>query len=387
MPAKKNHYQILGVSRLATADQIKRRYRLLARKYHPDVAVNKDDARQVFIEINDAYQTLSNPDKRIIYDASLDKEFLNYQSRVHTASKTRTAGQSQRTSYNTIYTRNDDIHGSDPAEEALKKVREAESAFISHQFRQAISAARLAIRFDRNNIRAHIILGDIYRIQGLVDDAIARYTAALQLDPRNMDVQLKLDRLMRNQMSSYGYVSSDRPSVYLMITLISAWLLAISTLLFIKYVPGTPIPWLRDNLPVVGNWSGNLIIALFAVGFFVGFLLSLHNKINPLDEELFFQGVKSPGAPPASYPIGLILLIFNVFNFYLAAAVYTIIGLAQDSISKSVFSALSAVVGCMVLCALMYPIGASQVMLFGGNMVFPGLLIGWMIGDMFRPAW
>lgn len=386
MPVKKNYYQILGVSRLATADQIKRRYRFLARKYHPDVAENKETARQLFIEINDAYQTLTNPDKRMIYDASLDKEFLNYQSRVHTASK---AGSTQRqsTNYNTTYTRNDDIKVANPFEEAQKKVREAESAFITHQFKQAISACKQAINLNRKNVKAHIILGDIYRVQGYDEQAIAMYTVALQLDPRNVDVQMKLDRLARKQMDQYGYTTSDKPSVYLTISLIFGWLLVLSALLYIKYVPGTPLPWFQESLKFVSSWSLNLIFGMLALGFLVGFLLSLHNKINPLDEELFFQGIKSPGSPAASYPIGLVLLIFNVFNFYLAAAIYTIIGLAQDSISKSVFSALSAVVGCVVLCAIAYPTGTSQVMLFGGNVVFPGLLVGWMIGDMFRPTW
>ncbi|MHB1458281.1 MAG: J domain-containing protein [Armatimonadota bacterium] len=387
MPAKKTHYQILGVSRLSTADQIKRRYRFLARKYHPDVAEDKEAASRIFIEISDAYQTLSDPDKRIIYDASLDKDFLNYQSRVHTASRSGTSTQNQRTQYNTTYTRNDDIPTANPAEEVLKKVREAESAFIAHQFKVAISAAKQAIRLDRRNAKAHIILGDVYRIQGLDEQAVAMYTVALQLDPRNIDVQTKLDRLMRNQMDSYGYNTSDKPSVYLTIALVLGWILVFAALMYIKYVPGTPIPWLKDNLKFIDNWSSNLIISLFAIGILVGFLLSLHNKINPLDEELFFQGIKTPGAPAASYPIGLVLLIFNVINFYLAAAIYIVIGLAQDSISKSVFSALSAVVGCVVFCAILYPIGASQVLLFGGNVVFPGLLLGWMIGDMFRPAW
>jgi len=386
MPVKKNYYQILGVSRLATADQIKRRYRFLARKYHPDVAENKETARQLFIEINDAYQTLTNPDKRMIYDASLDKEFLNYQSRVHTASK---AGSTHRqnTQYNTTYTRNDDIQVTNPLEEAQKKVREAESAFITHQFKQAISACKQAIHLDRKNVKAHIILGDIYRIQGYDEQSIAMYTVALQLDPRIVDVQMKLDRLARKQMDQYGYVTSDKPSVYLTISLIFGWLLALSALFYIKYLPGTPLPLFQESLKFVSSWSLNLIFGMLALGFLVGFLLSLHNKINPLDEELFFQGMKSPGSPVASYPIGLVLLIFNVFNFYLAAAIYTIIGLVQDSISKSVFAALSAVVGCIIMCAVVYPSGASQVMIFGGNVVFPGLLFGWMIGDMFRPTW
>lgn len=385
MPAR-NHYQILGVSRLATVDQIKRRYRYLARKYHPDVAENKETARQIFIEINDAYQTLSNPDRRLIYDAALDKEFLNYQTRVHAASRAE-ASQRQRT-YQGVQTRSSEAHAGNPVEEARKKVQEAQSAFIAQQFRSAIAACREAIRLDRRNARAHVILGDIYRIQGFDERAMDMYTVALQLDPRNTDVQGKFDRVARKRMDvEYGYSASDRPSVYRMLAFALGWLAVLGILLYIGFAPGEPIGWLHENLKVVGDWSANLVFSMLILGILVGLLLSLHNRISPLDEELFFQGVRAPGFPSANYPVGLVLLIFNVFNFYLAAVVYVIIGLTQDSISKSVFTALAAVAGCAVACGIAYPPGWSQVMLFGGNVIFPGLLIGWMFGDMFRPSW
>ncbi|BBZ25868.1 molecular chaperone DnaJ [Mycolicibacterium madagascariense] len=60
-------YQVLGVSRDATADQIQQAFRTLARKYHPDV--NKDPAAEDrFKEINEAYHVLSDPDTRTRYD-------------------------------------------------------------------------------------------------------------------------------------------------------------------------------------------------------------------------------------------------------------------------------------------------------------------------------
>ncbi|NLN54115.1 MAG: molecular chaperone DnaJ [Firmicutes bacterium] len=66
--AKRDYYEVLGVSRDASTEEIKKAYRKLARKYHPDVNRDDKDAEKKFKEVKEAYDVLSDPQRRAQYD-------------------------------------------------------------------------------------------------------------------------------------------------------------------------------------------------------------------------------------------------------------------------------------------------------------------------------
>ncbi|BDS07743.1 curved DNA-binding protein [Oceaniferula spumae] len=72
----RDYYEVLGVSRDASQDDIRKAFRKLARKYHPDVAKDKDTAEEKFKEVNEAYEVLGDPEKREKYD-TLGKDWNN----------------------------------------------------------------------------------------------------------------------------------------------------------------------------------------------------------------------------------------------------------------------------------------------------------------------
>ena len=75
---EKNYYDILQVNKNASPEVIEKVYKLLAKKYHPDLQdlENKQQSEEILKKINEAYEVLSNPEKKAIYDKTLENIYV-----------------------------------------------------------------------------------------------------------------------------------------------------------------------------------------------------------------------------------------------------------------------------------------------------------------------
>jgi curved DNA-binding protein CbpA len=366
MKTSRTYYEILGLPRDATLLQIKRRYKQLVRKYHPDVAEDKVMAHRLFIQIQEAYDTLTDPITRRDYDNKLNSQ-IPKSTGVSTKHETGSSKTSESWQVG-------DVPG---------HIRDAQFAFVQRRFSEAITHCKQALKLDPRNARAHAIMGDAYRAQGKTGNAVRSYSYALQYNPKDRESEKKLMNLITGHVKTTSRTASRQfPQTRLATLTMMWWAVAVFLIIMIGVWPGQPIPWLKENVPQVGLWSWNFVIFVAAGSIVIGILISINGLVRHPDQELVFD--TSSGW--LAIPTGLFLLLGSGFFFLGAAVFYLVASLIQWNISKSVLITFVCVLGVVLLSSLTYREDAmKQVLLFGGNISFLSMLIGWYIGSSFRP--
>lgn len=379
MPPVRSYYEILGVRPEATAEEIKKSFRRLARKYHPDVHPDKRLAQRAFVQINEAYSILSDPIKRRDYDA---RQFARRASTSRSGPPGQTPPRAQ---------------SREPRSSAL--LRDAELAFIGGQFTKAESLCRDVLNYDRANARAYTILGDVLKARGKTDQALEQYTYAVQFDPYNRDLQAKLNRLIQGddtrrrpaapRASAARKPEPDAPPLGVLLLNLVGWVAFF--LLFIAtgdIEPARTIPGLAPGPGILKGWSAVLTAALAGQGFLLGVLLRCGSFFGHYDDEILFQSIKRGVRKTGAAPAGAVLILISAVSFWVALALYVGAAAVQDTISKSLVRAFSICSLAVLANALLGP-DALQVSLLalGGNFVFVSMLVGWWLVDSTRESW
>jgi tetratricopeptide (TPR) repeat protein len=375
---REDFYKILGVAPDATTEEIKTRYRELVRKYHPDARRGVGSDKE-FVRIARAYRVLSDPDRRREYDVQSGRGAGITLGASRTASRSSGDRRARATA----------APGFPGTEEILRR---AERAFSRGAMHEARALCQRVLSYDRRNGPAHALLGDIFRVQGRVDEAITMYTIAVQLDPRDDRTADNLDRLLKRakavddeirlgpeQREERERQRQEKRIIGTIAVLTIAFVLPFA----VDLTVGNKVV---EGFALLSTWTERLAAMMMLEGFIIGVLLSVIGMLRPIDEEFIYDraySVLRKSAPP----VGLLLVLFGAIFFYMSLTVYVIMGIVQDSFSRSLSVLYGTTLALTLVFALSFStVGANQVLLWGGNVIFLCMLFGWFVGDLVRPG-
>ena len=192
MSVQRNYYEVLGLPPAATTDQIKKKYRELARQFHPDVVSDKAMGQRVFSQINQAYSVLGNPERRAQYNGALQNMAPPATA---TAAPRTTASPSAPTAAAASTVPPPPAKPVSPvkAQAFVEMLSRAENAIMAGKPVEARAFCVRILEADPRHVRALELLGDALFQMGRRDEAAVQYRQALQIAPSQM-IQAKLNR-------------------------------------------------------------------------------------------------------------------------------------------------------------------------------------------------
>lgn len=209
MSLQRNYYEVLGLPPGATTDEIKKKYRELARKFHPDVVQDKVLGQRVFTQINQAYSVLGNPERRAQYNNTLQGGGTtpNGKASADAAPKPNGSPAASQAAPPTAPVQPASPVKSQANAELLGR---AENAIMAGKPVEARTLCVRILEADPRHVRALEILGDALVQIGRREEAAVQYRKALDIAPSKL-IQAKLTRVTAAQPSTCTVPPSAPP--------------------------------------------------------------------------------------------------------------------------------------------------------------------------------
>ena len=389
--ATRTHYQTFEITPTATADEIKRRYRELARKYHPDVNPGDPTAAQRFAAIADAYRILGDADARATYDAELQMQARAVRPTSTTQSQRGTTGTSTGSRSTSTGARPQSQNVQAAHIESEKYAELARKCYFQGRFIEAKEHAIRSLSYNHRNAMAQEIMGDVFMQQGRLDDAAKHYTFCLQFDQFNGSARMKLERLHRTASRSAhvqaprggghqsSFMTRKQQKLQALIKLVgySAAILMIG----FWYIGDHRYP--SAGIDFVKSWSIQFMLLAVAIGGWLGMIQSVTGDVRRFEDEFLIGGT-----PMASggFPAGPAILVLGIIFYPLGMLSHIGITLVQDGFHRSIGMLYGTVTAATLMLAIFCSgqHGFGETLAFGGNLLFAGHLAGRILGDFFR---
>lgn len=371
---EQTYYQLFGLPESASQEEIKRRYRELARKYHPDLNPGDPKASRTFADIATAYGVLRDPDARNVYDTEL---MMRRRIGRPTAPQRGGATETSR-----AYQQNP--HAAQI--ESEKAAALARKCFYAGRFIEAKSFAIRSLSFHHKNSLAHEILGDIYVNEGRLDDAAKHFTFCLQFDKFNGGVHLKLDRISKTSTrKKQGQTRTESTNLFttrkqrnlMALVQVFGYGAALMVLAFWYITDAHHAPM---GVDFIQSWSFYFLLMTIGLSMFIGTVQSVSGGLRRVADDFLL----ATGSVRGGFPAGPFLLVLNVIFFPVGMLVHVILVTVQQGFHQSLLLMYSTVTIATVMLAVFGHVDFFETILIGGNVFFTGHFAGRILGDFFR---
>ena len=367
-------YELLGIDTDASPEEVRQSYRRLVRQFHPDVSLDKMAAHYHFIQLVDAYKTLSDPALRLQYDTTRPR-------------RRRTRDGEDGREWKTGYSWEEELR----RETLDSLITAAELYFIRGQVSQAIARCQEVLKKDPKNPHAYGMLGDIHRETGNADEAVLMYTYAAQYAesaPNGGHSYLrKIEEITNKENGEPSKADGTYPvqAVYSAGVNPTLWGLCLSLIALVFLISSFFI--VRGNPgPLVFHLPRNFLIAAASDGLLGGLILTWMRLIRHSDAELFALTISSPGRSGMGL-LGFYLLFSGLIFYYVAMVVYAAVAYFEEAFSRSVVTIFCVTSLLLAILTWLCPTGKTYFLLSGGNLIFSSMLIGWILGSVGRNPW
>lgn len=374
-----DHYSNLGVGPEASQDEIRAAYRQLAREFHPDL--NKSDgAPERFLSIKESYETLSNPDRKEVYDrfrgmkAERVEEKKEERKREESNERVQTAGYFRgRKAWE------DDSRQEVSKEEFMRRksrVAEMQKLAARGRWGEAAVIANELVGLGMQEASAHGVLGDAARLRGEYMEAARHYGFAVQFDPRNETYQEMHVAMMdgsKRVKPQVKYQSEQQGT--------SAFLLGLIVVVAaICYTAVAKEVALVPEFGAISTWTLGQIGMMLVAGVAMGASLSASDLMDHFDL----------GGGTAGYRFhpGVMIGLISLVSFWVGAAVYVLVGVTQKSFHASLSRLVGYVsVGTVGFGLARFSLGweaVAQTIIWAGSILYLAGLVGWLVADSLR---
>jgi tetratricopeptide (TPR) repeat protein len=269
----------------------------------------------------------------------------------------------------------------------------AERSLARQEYAAVIEKCQKIVALDPRHARAHALWGDACLERGEFDQAILRYSFAVQFEPHSILYQEKLQQAVREEQIAesrqrrqaarpFAAPSKGRKGLraipgrpYLNAALV---LMALGLIVWALKQPG---PALSEQIAI----PLHVAISALGLGSLVGMLLAFNGWLGSFDEELIYATV--PDRPGGGAPVGLFLCIASLVWVYFGLVVYFVVALLNEYLSRSILIAFGVTFLILGMAALLAPQAWKPILLYGGNFVFVAVVLGWLAGNVGQNPW